>query len=77
MIVEWTKLLAKPGLAIGFDGGGGNDVLSGGAGGRLQGGRHAVCAAGTPLTNLLLSILDKVDVHRDRIGDSTGRLTEV
>ena len=34
-------------------------------------------ADGTPLTNLLLSILDKVDVHRDRRGDSTGRLTEV
>ena len=29
------------------------------------------------MTNLLLSILDKVDVHRDRLGDSTGRLGEV
>ena len=52
-------------------------LLAGGAGGRLQGGRHAVCAEGTPLTNLLLSILDKVDVHRGRLGDSTGRLGEV
>ena len=52
-------------------------LLAGGAGGRLQGGRHVACADGTPLTNLLLSILDKVDVHRDRLGDSTGRLAEV
>jgi molybdopterin-guanine dinucleotide biosynthesis protein A len=52
-------------------------LLAGGAGGRLQGGRHVACADGTPLTNLLLAILDKVDVHRDRLGDSTGRLTEV
>ena len=29
------------------------------------------------MTNLLLSILDKVDVHRDRLGDSTGRLSGV
>ena len=52
-------------------------LLAGGAGGRLQGGRHVVCADGTPMTNLLVSILDKVDVHRDRLGDSTGRLAEV
>jgi hypothetical protein len=27
------------------------------------------------MTNLLLTVLDKVDVHVDAIGDSTGRLT--
>ena len=52
-------------------------LLAGGAGGRLQGGRHVVCEDGTPMTNLLLSILDKADVHRDSLGDSTGRLAEV
>ena len=52
-------------------------LLAGGAGGRLQGARHVVCEDGTPMTNLLLSILDKVDVHRDRLGDSTGRLGDV
>ncbi len=52
-------------------------LVAGGAGGRTQCGRHVVADAGTPMTNLLLSILDKVDVHRESIGDSTGRFTEV
>ncbi len=52
-------------------------LLVGGAGGRLTGGRHIVYPEKTPLTNALLSILDKVDVHRDSVGDSTGRLDHV
>ncbi len=52
-------------------------LLVGGAGGRLEGGRHIVYPENTPLTNALVSILDKVDVHRDSIGDSTGRLDHV
>ncbi len=49
-------------------------IVAGGAGGRLEGGRHLRYPDGTPMANLLLSILDTVDVHRERIGDSTGRL---
>ena len=49
-------------------------LVAGGAGGRLEGGRHLQYPDGTPMANLLLSILDTVDVHRERIGDSTGRL---
>jgi hypothetical protein len=29
---------------------------------------------GTPMSNLLLSMLDKVGVRQDSFGDSTGRL---
>ena len=48
-------------------------VLGGGAG-RLRGGRHLRYAADTPMTNLQLSLLDKMDVAIDRLGDSTGKL---
>jgi hypothetical protein len=49
-------------------------VLVGGASGRLQGNRHLVAPAQTPMSNLLLSMLDKVGVHQDSFGDSTGTL---
>jgi hypothetical protein len=49
-------------------------LLAGGACGRLTGGRHIRFAADTPMTNLLVSILEKVGVEADRIGDSTGAL---
>jgi hypothetical protein len=49
-------------------------VILGGASGRLQGNRHIVNPPHTPMSNLLLSILDKLDVHRDSFGDSTGML---
>jgi len=38
------------------------------------GGRHLVFPEDTPMTNLLLSMLDKVGVEADSLGDSTGRL---
>ncbi|MEO8256890.1 MAG: DUF1552 domain-containing protein [Acidobacteriota bacterium] len=43
-------------------------------GGRLEGGRHLVSTGQVPMTNLLLTLLDKVGVHADTLGDSTGRL---
>jgi hypothetical protein len=49
-------------------------VLVGGGCGRLEGGRHMKYPIDTPMMNLGLSMLDKVDVEIDRIGDSTGRL---
>ncbi|MEP7306877.1 MAG: DUF1552 domain-containing protein [Acidobacteriota bacterium] len=49
-------------------------VLVGGAAGRLQGNRHVVAPAQTPMSNLLLSMLDKVGVHQESFGDSTGKL---
>ncbi len=43
----------------------------------MAGNRHLVYPSRvTPMMNLGLSILDKVGVHVDRIGDSTGRLAD-
>ena len=52
-------------------------VLAGGAAGRLTGGRHLRMPPETPMTNLLLSMLDMVGVREDRLGDSTGRLADL
>ncbi len=50
-------------------------VLIGGANGKMQGGRHLAYPSKTvPTGNLLLSVLDKFDIHQESIGDSTGRL---
>jgi len=50
-------------------------VLIGGANGQLKGGRHLAYPTKTvPTGNLLLSVLDRFDIHQDSIGDSTGRL---
>jgi hypothetical protein len=49
-------------------------VLAGGGAGRLDGGRHLVYRQETPMTNLLLSLLDKAGVGVERLGDSTGKL---
>ncbi len=49
-------------------------LLLGGAAGRVRGGRHLRYAEGTPMTNLLLTMLDKVGVPVDELGDSTGQL---
>src|SRR5262245_44400499 len=46
-------------------------VLVGGAN-LLKGGRHLAFPAGTPMNNLLLAMLEKVDVRPDRFGDATG-----
>jgi hypothetical protein len=48
-------------------------VLAGGANGQLKGGRHARYKD-VPLANLHLTLLDKLGVACDQIGDSTGRL---
>lgn len=50
-------------------------LLAGGANGRLTGGRHLQQAPDTPLSNLMVSVLQKVNVDVDRVGDSTGPLT--
>ena len=50
-------------------------LLAGKAAGRLEGGRHLRHAAQTPMSNLLLTMLDKLDVHVESLGDSTGLLS--
>ncbi len=49
-------------------------LMAGRLGGRFRTGRHVAYPADTPMSNLLLTILDAVDVRLDRLGDSTGRL---
>jgi len=49
-------------------------VLAGGGAGALRGGRHIRYPKDTPLANLHLTLLDKLGVRLDRIGDSTDRL---
>jgi hypothetical protein len=49
-------------------------TLLGGAGGRVAGNRHLVYPPETPMTNLLLTMLDKAGVPAETLGDSTGRL---
>jgi hypothetical protein len=50
-------------------------VLVGGLNGKVKGGRHlSYPQKQVPTGNLLLSVLDKYDIHQDSIGDSTGRL---
>jgi len=49
-------------------------VVAGGAGGRLSGGRHLRFPEGTRLTNLHMTLLAKLGVPVESIGDSTGRL---
>ncbi|HJN42605.1 MAG: hypothetical protein CL477_13270 [Acidobacteria bacterium] len=52
-------------------------LLAGGAGGRLRGGRHLRVADETPLTNLQLTLLDRIGVPTEQLGDSTGQLTQL
>jgi hypothetical protein len=44
------------------------------AGGLIKGNQHMVVADDTPMTNLMLSMMDRLGVQQDRLGDSTGRL---
>jgi hypothetical protein len=50
-------------------------VIAGSGAGTLKGGRHIRYPKETPLANLHLTLLDNFGIKRDRIGDSTGRLT--
>jgi hypothetical protein len=49
-------------------------LLAGHGGGSVRQGRLIQAPTGTPMTNLYLSLLDRMNVPVPRIGDSTGRL---
>jgi len=49
-------------------------VLVGGASGKLEGNRHIITPQHTPMSNLLLGMLDKLGVKKENFGDSTGML---
>jgi hypothetical protein len=50
-------------------------LLAGGAAGSLTGGRHLRYPENTPIANLLVAMLEKVEVEADGLGDSSGALT--
>ncbi|MBM3788260.1 MAG: DUF1552 domain-containing protein [Acidobacteria bacterium] len=53
-------------------------LLAGGAAGRIANGRYIQFPGDeTPLTNLYLTMLDKVGVPTEKLGDSTGRLNRL
>ncbi len=49
-------------------------LIAGGLGGAIKTGRHVRYPVDTPMANLLLTVMDKVGVRIDKLGDSTGRL---
>lgn len=49
-------------------------VLIVGGGGELRLNRHIVYPKDTPMTNLFLTLLDRMGVHPEQVGDSTGRV---
>jgi hypothetical protein len=53
------------------------NLVLGGAAGRLKGGRHLRYPDHTPMTNLLVSVLDKAGVRQETLGDSTGTLANI
>jgi hypothetical protein len=42
----------------------------------VKGNRHVVAPEKTPLANVLLTFLDKINIGQDKLGDSTGKLVE-
>jgi hypothetical protein len=50
------------------------NLVVGGAAGQMKGGRHLKYADHTPMTNLLVTMLGKVGVKQETLGDSTGTL---
>jgi hypothetical protein len=49
-------------------------LLAGRAGGTWTPGKRVVLKEETPMTNLYLSMLDRLGVRAERVGDSTGVL---
>jgi hypothetical protein len=52
-------------------------ILVGGGNGALKGGRHIELREPTPLANLHLTILDKINARQESFGDSTGLIANV
>jgi len=52
-------------------------LLAGKAGGKISSGKHLKFTNGTPMSNLFLSMADKLGVPQENIGDSTGKLDQL
>jgi hypothetical protein len=54
------------------------NILVGGGSGRMKtGGQHIVLPGHTPIANLLLTVLNKAGIERDKFADSTGAIAGV
>jgi hypothetical protein len=51
-------------------------VIGGGCG-KLKGGQHLVYPDHTPLANVHLTLLNRVGIQQEKVGDSTGLITEL
>lgn len=49
-------------------------ALVGGGSGQLKGGRHLAYPKETPISNLYLTIMDKLGIQEGKFGDSTGKV---
>lgn len=52
-------------------------LLAGLGGGKIKSGRHLKFDSSTPMTNLFLSMADKINIPVESIGDSTGKLIQL
>jgi hypothetical protein len=52
-------------------------LLFGRGDGSLRPGRHVVYPSETPMTNLFLTLLDRLGVPAEKVGDSTGRIEQL
>jgi hypothetical protein len=52
-------------------------VLLGGKSAKIQGGRHIRYNAETPMNNLLVTMLDKIGVPGETLGDATGKVDQL
>jgi hypothetical protein len=52
-------------------------LVAGGAAGKMRGGRHIQFAKPTPLSNLHLTLLNKVGVPLETFADSNGRVEDL
>lgn len=52
-------------------------IVAGGAAGKLQGNRHLTFRKGTPLSNLHLTLLNKVGIEMNSFADSNGTVDEL
>jgi hypothetical protein len=52
-------------------------LVAGRGDGSLKPGRHIVYEQETPMANLYMTLLDRVGVHPESIGDSTGKLVQL
>ena len=67
-------MLSSARINVAATSGAGAAAIVGGVAGKSQGGRHIGYKTDTPVSNLWVTVLDKVGVPVEKFGDSTGKL---